>query len=309
MNIRQRVYQVPVYIENTPYKYRQCKGYFANVVATNDPISDNLFRTLGIVKSSWQLIQMDDLISSFEKYIDNAYYFRTEDASSLDGAYVARDYIFDIPSTNQVKIGDTVRMLIRISTGYSGGHSTRIGVGTLDLYCLNGMVSYSSIEGATKRHTKSANIEFFDDILAKCINAFKEQVIELTEWSQKYIPISTAVLIIDELPVTDKLKSMLYAQCIHEIQKRGHGQKFFALVSAYTAYASATGFFEKSTPAHIIHSRQETVQKWTQRKFFSAMLRHPFTHGHNKKYEEVCQLDWMIKSKKFMKENNVINIT
>jgi hypothetical protein len=69
-------------------------------------------KLVGVVKKSWQLVQMADLVNEFEeqlKRIDCVW--TTQDNESLDGAYVARDYIVHLPHTGEV--GQSVRMLLR----------------------------------------------------------------------------------------------------------------------------------------------------------------------------------------------------
>jgi hypothetical protein len=225
-------------------------------------------KLVGVVKKSWQLVQMADLVNEFEEQlnkVDCAWSIR--DNESLDGAYVARDYIVHLPHTGEV--GQSVRMLLRLSTGYNGSFSTRVGIGTLDLTCSNGMVTYKEITGATKKHTKSADLSFFASVIEQSVKVFGEKLQEIVDWKNTQVFAPEVIRVIDALDISDKLKSELY--CQFRIEQSSRGMNVFALVSAYTAYASGNGTFEKERPAHVLHQRQATVSKWVASKHFKQM--------------------------------------
>jgi hypothetical protein len=201
-------------------------------------------KLVGVVKKSWQLVQMADLVNEFEEQLQRIdCVWSTQDNESLDGAYVARDYIVHLPHTGEV--GQSVRMLLRLSTGYNGSFSTRVGIGTLDLTCSNGMVTYKEITGATKKHTKTADLPFFASVIEQSVKVFGEKLQEIVDWKDTQVFGADVIRVIDALDISDKLKSELY--CQFRIEQATRGMNVFALVSAYTAYASGNGTFEKGT--------------------------------------------------------------
>jgi hypothetical protein len=223
---------------------------------------------VGVVKTSWQLVQMADLVIEFENELhklDCAWGIKDSD----EGSYVARDYIVQLPHTGEV--GATVRLLMRLSTGYDGSHATKVGVGTLDLTCSNGMVTYKEISGASKKHTKSANMDFFKSVVEQSTKLFGEKLAEIQTWRNCPITIPDSVRCINELSISDKLKKEIFTQLGTEIANRG--KNIFALVSAYTAYASGNGIFKSDKAAHIYHNRQAEVSKWTTAPRFKQMMR------------------------------------
>jgi hypothetical protein len=254
-------------------QYRMCvkSPHFASEVNThlaNYKCTVDGKKLVGVVKKSWQLVQMADLVNEFEeqlKRIDCVW--TTQDNESLDGAYVARDYIVHLPHTGEV--GQSVRMLLRLSTGYNGSFSTRVGIGTLDLTCSNGMVTYKEIRGSTKKHTKTADLPFFASVIEQSVKVFGQKLQEIVDWKDTQVFGANVVRVIDALDISDKLKSELY--CQFRIEQATRGKNVFALVSAYTAYASGNGTFEKERPAHVLHQRQATVSKWVATKHFKQI--------------------------------------
>jgi hypothetical protein len=266
MSITDRVEQKELYHDVSPlspYPEDQCYAEIATHVA-----NFKNKKLVGVVKKSWQLVQMADLVNEFEEQLNKVECaWGIRDNESLGGAYVARDYIVHLPHTGEV--GQSVRMLLRLSTGYNGSFSTRVGIGTLDLTCSNGMVTYKEITGATKKHTKSADLSFFASVIEQSVRVFGEKLQEIVEWKDTRVHAPEVMRVIDALDISDKLKSELY--CQFRIEQAARGMNVFALVSAYTAYASGNGTFEKERPAHVLHQRQATVSKWVASKHFKQM--------------------------------------
>jgi hypothetical protein len=262
MSITDRVIQRKLWVTSPDFEL-EVDTHVANFKQT-----DSGQKLVGVVKKSWQLVQMADLVNEFEEQLIKIdCVWSIQDNESLDGAYVARDYIVHLPHTGEV--GQSVRMLLRLSTGYNGSFSTRVGIGTLDLTCSNGMVTYKEITGATKKHTKSADLSFFASVIEQSVKVFGEKLQEIAEWKNTQVFAPEVIRVIDALDISDKLKSELY--CQFRIEQAARGMNVFALVSAYTAYASGNGTFEKERPAHVLHQRQATVSKWVATKHFKQM--------------------------------------
>jgi hypothetical protein len=262
MSITDRVIQRKLWVTSPDFEL-EVDTHVANFKQT-----DSGQKLVGVVKKSWQLVQMADLVNEFEEQLIKIdCVWSIQDNESLDGAYVARDYIVHLPHTGEV--GQSVRMLLRLSTGYNGSFSTRVGIGTLDLTCSNGMVTYKEITGATKKHTKSADLSFFASVIEQSVKVFGEKLQEIAEWKNTQVFAPEVIRVIDALDISDKLKSELY--CQFRIEQAARGMNVFALVSAYTAYASGNGTFEKERPAHVLHQRQATVSKWVASKHFKQM--------------------------------------
>jgi hypothetical protein len=262
MSITDRVIQRKLWVTSPDFEL-EVDTHVANFKQT-----DSGQKLVGVVKKSWQLVQMADLVNEFEEQLIKIdCVWSICDNESLDGAYVARDYIVHLPHTGEV--GQSVRMLLRLSTGYNGSFSTRVGIGTLDLTCSNGMVTYKEITGATKKHTKSADLSFFASVIEQSVKVFGEKLQEIAEWKNTQVFAPEVIRVIDALDISDKLKSELY--CQFRIEQAARGMNVFALVSAYTAYASGNGTFEKERPAHVLHQRQATVSRWVAAKHFKQM--------------------------------------
>jgi hypothetical protein len=262
MSITDRVIQRKLWVTSPDFEL-EVDTHVANFKQT-----DRGQKLVGVVKKSWQLVQMADLVNEFEEQLIKIdCVWSIQDNESLDGAYVARDYIVHLPHTGEV--GQSVRMLLRLSTGYNGSFSTRVGIGTLDLTCSNGMVTYKEITGATKKHTKTADLPFFASVIEQSVKVFGEKLQEIVEWKNTQVFAPEVIRVIDALDISDKLKSELY--CQFRIEQATRGMNVFALVSAYTAYASGNGTFEKERPAHVLHQRQATVSKWVATRHFKLL--------------------------------------
>ena len=275
MSVTQFVRQDDVFIPDGLGSYQVCHNYKINyvyVAGRKWPV--------GMVSDTWRLVQMDDLCTLAEGVLKDRFPdAQVRDVVGAGGSYVAREYRLPLhgalPATQHMKVGTTLAMLLRLSTGYDGQHTTRIGVGTEDLLCTNGMVGYKGLAAFNKRHTKNgADLDVIRDTIHAGYDQWDKQMVALRDWSRKYLDIRAARQFVHGLPRGQAFRENMQRRVEKEIQDRG--PNVYSLFSALTYYASHDdeGYFRSSRGDQALQTtqRQEEVEKWINGTTFKQLL-------------------------------------
>ena len=247
---------------------------------------------LGVVSDRYEVVQMRDLVAAAETAMRSVFtpeqIASTEirDRASAGGAFVKREYTvkafkealeYGNVTSSTLNVGTSVASCLSISTGYDGGTATRLSVGTLDLICQNGMVAMRPVDLVSKRHTKSATVELFQDWLLEATPRFHEQVDELRTWADAGVTWDQMQQTIRDLPsISDRRAEQLIERA--RIEAAHRGLNAYALSSALTYYSShdSDEFPVRRTGndnvATTLEDRQTEVRRWVQSEPFQALL-------------------------------------
>ena len=247
---------------------------------------------LGVVSTTYEVVQMRDLCELAEAAMMNTFTpeqlneIEIRDSSANKGAFVKREYVikafaealqYGNATAQIVSLGTTVAATCAITTGYDGGTSTGIDIGTLDLVCNNGMTVLNSIDYMRRRHTSGATIGFFTKWLNDIMPKFQEQVATMRGWAETAITWTQIEDTIRALPsMSERKAERLLDRAARECADRGFN--VYALTSAFTYYSSHNSdeFPIRNTGndnvATTLASRQSEVTRWVSSSPFQRLL-------------------------------------
>lgn len=182
-----------------------------------------------------------------------------------------REYRFPAISYD---LGDsTVNFRTIVSNGY-GGHSLKLIVGAIDMFCLNGMI-VGDYEARYRRHTKGLVVSRFTDFVRGAVEIFYTRRDTFQKWYKTEITDEQALEFFEACGVfSERLQKVLFRQFLIESEVRG--RTVWALYSAMTYHAS----FDKLVPirstgndhrASTMLKREEQVLRATETKAFKAL--------------------------------------
>jgi len=238
---------------------------------------------LGAVSSSYKVAQMRDLCFDAEQKMREAFDARTlnsievHDRVASGGGFVSREYrVMDLAEELR-EVGTTVAATLKISTTYDGSSATRMGCGTLDLICTNGMTATRLADAITKRHTKSATFSSFSIWLENLIPTFEAEVAQMKRWTETTVEWSAVEDVVRALPGMSETKAEnMINRARQEVSDRG--MNVYALTSALTYYSShdSEEFPVRRTGndnvATTLEGRSDGVQRWISSAPFQQLL-------------------------------------
>ena len=255
----------------------------AHGVVGNYAAVDGKPHFLGAVSDSYKVAQMRDLCFDAEQKMRQAFDARTlnsvevHDRIANGGAFVSREYrVMDLAEELR-EVGTTVAATLKISTTYDGSSATRIGCGTLDLICTNGMTATNLAAAITKRHTKSATFTSFSVWLDNLMPTFPAEVEQMKTWTETPVEWSEVENVVRALPGISETKAdRMIDRARQEVSDRG--LNVYALTSAMTYYSShdSDEFPVRRTGndnvATTLENRSEEVQRWISSAPFQQLL-------------------------------------
>lgn len=247
---------------------------------------------LGVVHDSYEIAQMRDLCDLAENAMMETFsseqlkQVEIRDQSANNGAFVKRQYVikafaealeYGNITSSTINVGTTVAATCSIATGYDGGTSTNVSLGTLDLVCQNGMVALNATDVRRRRHTSGAKLNYFTIWFDALMPRFQEQVSTMREWADTGLTWTQIEETVRALPsVSDKKAEKLLERAARECAERGFN--VYALTSAFTFYSShnsddfpvrVTG---NDNVATTLSDRQGEVSRWVRSAPFTALL-------------------------------------
>jgi hypothetical protein len=255
----------------------------AHGVVGNYAAVDGKPHFLGAVSDSYKVAQMRDLCFDAEQKMRQAFDARTlnsvevHDRIANGGAFVSREYrVMDLAEELR-EVGTTVAATLKISTTFDGSSATRIGCGTLDLICTNGMTATNLADAITKRHTKSATFTSFSVWLDNLMPTFTAEVEQMKTWTETPVEWSEVENVVRALPGISETKAdRMIDRARQEVSDRG--LNVYALTSAMTYYSShdSDEFPVRRTGndnvATTLENRSEEVQRWISSAPFQQLL-------------------------------------
>lgn len=270
----------PLYLDNG----QEVPGFVANTAEDG--------RVLGVVRSTYSIIQMRHLVEGIESALEKMDLdpdrIETKDIVSRNGSYVAREY--KMPTLEGIEykrthakseVGTKMAMFFRASTSYDGSTPTRIRSGSLDLVCTNGMVTEKDFENFSKRHTMNVTIDHVALDLEKTNRAFISQVERLRSYAETPLPgletLREKVLLFPTM--TERMADRIMYRVEQEAASRG--DNLYAFVSALTYYSShdsdqfpmyAKAGGERDNVPELLAKREEQVRSWLKSKPFQELI-------------------------------------
>lgn len=251
---------------------------------------------LGAVSDSYTVVQMRDLCAAAEASMKSFFTpeqiaaIQIEDRTGFNGAYVER--AFTLPFFSEtikygnpdwsakargLEIGTSVAAQLKLRTGYSGGQSTVLTVGSLDLVCNNGLAVATDVDAVSKRHTKNSTIDFFAEWLDGAMPTFKTKVDQAKTWAGTPLSWDDAVETLEKMPNISDRKAAKFIEQL-QIEFRERGANVYSLVSAFTYYSShdSDRFPVRDTGndnvATTLNKRAEEVNRWIASPVFAQLL-------------------------------------
>jgi len=247
---------------------------------------------LGVVSDSYEVVQMRDLCLLAEQAMMDTFApeqlaeVEIRDTSAGNGAFVKRQYVvkafsealtYGNSTSATLNVGTTVAATCAITTGYDGGTSTGINIGSLDLVCQNGMTALNAIDYMRRRHTSGAKADYFKVWLEDLMPRFQEQVATMREWAETGLTWTQIEETIRALPsMSERKAEKLLHRAARECADRGFN--VYALTSAFTFYSSHNSeeFPIRQTGndnvATTLSDRGVEVSRWVGSAPFQALL-------------------------------------
>lgn len=250
---------------------------------------------LGMVQDGYTILKNKDLFDAVEKGLTTALApadFKgamIRERTSFDGAYCARTYVFNELAA-EVKYPDGVRKThgfgsgtklgfqLTIVNGFGGRHSVMLKGGSIDFFCMNGMVLGTEYHRVWKKHTKSLTLAPFDDYAAIAVSKFYENVEMVQQWANTVVTDEAAVEFFEKV-ASPKLAQTLTQQW--DVERATRGNTAFAVASVLTHYASHPEDFgvrgSGGNPSNdnvgaALSARDEQVGKWLAGEHFLKLV-------------------------------------
>jgi hypothetical protein len=209
---------------------------------------------LGVVGMDYEVVPMRRVVEQAEEALlsilgENLLAdAKIVDRMAYQGAFVSREYV--LPTRDEVKprdrkVGDIVAFKVVIVNSYDGSGSVGLQAGTEILRCTNGMVSFSSIGGARKRHTSSTRHFDWGALVRTGLDSYQNDIRRMRVMAEHGLDAEQAEAALKAAGVAERAVNRIVALFNREREERG--DNVWALANALSFDATHREFRNTGT--------------------------------------------------------------